>query len=78
MYDKMIKFLTSKNGYDLENSTYTVETFKDVDCFYVTVHVRGTVCKDGFQILDPDIVIECDGQSAMLVGVYGGMRALLN
>lgn len=74
MYDKMIKFLTSENGYNLNNSTYTVETQKDVDCFYVIVHVKGTVYKDGFQILDPDIVIECEDGEAMLVGVYGGMK----
>lgn len=73
MFDEMINFLTSKNGYNLNNSTYTVETQKDVDCFYVIAHVKGIVYKNGFQILNPDIVIACDGQSGMLMGVYGGI-----
>ena len=49
MFDEMINFLTSKNGYNLNNSTYTVETQKDVDCFYVIAHVKGIVYKNGFK-----------------------------
>ena len=77
MFDKMIKFLTSENGYDLGKSTYTVETFKDDDEspeFYVSAHVKGIVRRrDGYILKDPEILIVCEDGEAQLCGVFGAM-----
>lgn len=76
MFDKMIKYLTSENGYDLGNSTYTVETFKDDESsgFYVSAYVKGIVRRrDGYILKDPVIVIECEDGEAHLFGVFGAM-----
>ena len=79
MFDKMIKYLTSKNGYDLGKSTYTVETFRDYDYeesseFYVSAHVKGIVRRrDGYVLKDPEILIVCEDGEAQLCGVFGAM-----
>lgn len=76
MYDKMINYLTSKNGYDLGKSTYTVETIKDdrSSRFFVNVYVKGIVrSRDGRILKDPGIMIECKDGEAHLFGVFGAM-----
>lgn len=76
MFDKMIKFLTSENGYDLGKSTYTVETVKDdkSPVFYVCAYVKGIVRRrDGYVLKNPSILIECENGEAHLFGVFGAM-----
>lgn len=76
MFNKMIKYLTSENGYDLGNSTYTVETFRDDKSpeFYVNAYVKGIVRRrDGYILKNPIITILCENGEAHLFGVFGAM-----